>query len=40
MIAAAVNYVGRTTGSIRSVRPDVREGRVDLAPIQILNETK
>lgn len=40
MSVAAVHYVGRTTGAVRSVRPDVREGRVDLAPLVILNEAK
>lgn len=40
MSVAAVSYVGRTTGDVRTVRPGVREGRVNMPPIVILKETK
>jgi hypothetical protein len=38
MSAAAVDFVGRTTDHVATVRPRVREGRVEVGPLTIVNE--
>jgi Pyruvate/2-oxoacid:ferredoxin oxidoreductase gamma subunit len=40
MSATAVNFVGRSTDTVRTVRPHQREGTVKIAPFVILGETK
>jgi hypothetical protein len=40
MSVATVQYVGRSTSEVRSIRPDVREGQVKMPPLVILNEVK
>jgi hypothetical protein len=40
MCVAAVNYVGRSTGAVETVRQPVREGKVEIGPLVILGEVK
>ncbi len=40
MSLVAGNYAGRTTGTVVSIRPTTREGKVTLAPMVILGEVK
>lgn len=40
MSAAAVDYFGRTTDKVETVRPQVREGKVDIGDLIILGEAR
>jgi hypothetical protein len=40
MCVAAVNYVGRSTDEVETVRQPVREGKVEIGPLVILGEAK
>lgn len=40
MSAVAATYAGRNTGTVVSVRPSTREGKVTLAPMVIIGEVK
>lgn len=40
MSLAAMNYVGRSTDTVQTVLPRVREGKVEIGPVVILGEAK